>query len=207
MLFFKEQNVCWHVCIHTHIPSSLSGLTRAQLHAESCVCCSGQGLKNTNNWAAGKSPEARCNDDKAKGQFFRALKCLQSFTHRSLCAYFLSIYRVYDSCTLGDAKIRYFFCAPAGQFQQHCHSWHFSWLCWTGKLRGSTCRLLNGPQHLRGATALGVPPRLLPQLRERQVRVSLQMSVSIQKCIWTGGTWRAQLFNWNKLNWKAELEL
>lgn len=76
---------------HTHMHSyrvAWVALTRVQLQTEGCVCCSGQGLENTNNWAAGKSPEAPSNDDKAKGQFFRALNCLQSFTHRSLCTRF-----------------------------------------------------------------------------------------------------------------------
>lgn len=78
----------------------------------------------------------------------------------------LSVHRVRYSCSLGNAKISTF-CAPAGQFQQHCHRRHFSRLRWTGELHRSTCHLLDGPQYLRGAHAVGVSPRLLPQLRER----------------------------------------
>ena len=166
------------VLAHAHVYTRTVAwvvLTRLQLQTESCVRCSGQGLKNTNNCAAGKSPEAQSNDDKAKGySSLEPLKCLQSFTHRSMCTrFFLSVYRVSYSCAHGDAKIS-FLCAPAGQFQQHCHRRHFSRIRRTGKLRGSTCHLLNGPQHIRRAPALGVSPRLLPQLRERQVSVSLK---------------------------------
>lgn len=76
------------------------------------------------------------------------------------------------SCTPGDAKIR-FLCAPAGEFQQHRHRWHFRRLRRAGKLRRGTGHLPDGPQHLRRAAALGVPPRLPPQLTEGQVRVGL----------------------------------
>lgn len=111
---------------------------------------------------------------KQRGRFFRALKCLQSFTRQICVCSSLSVHRVSYSCSLGDAKIRFL---PAGQFQQHRHRRHFSGLRWTGKLRGGTSHLLNGPQHLRGAPALGLSPRLLPQLRERQVSVSFKVTL------------------------------
>lgn len=161
MLFLKNK-ICVLVHAHVHTFTAARGaLTRVQeLQIESCVCCSGQGLENTNNCADGKWPEGSSNDDKAKGQFFRALKCLQRFTHRSLCTHFVCLQGKLFLCH-GDAKIS-FLCAPAGQFQQHCHRRHFSRLRWTGKLRRSTCHLLNGPEHLRRAPALGMSPRLLP---------------------------------------------
>lgn len=68
--------------------------------------------------------------------------------------------------------LKWVFSSLAGQFQQHCHYWHFSWFCRTGELRRGACHLPDSPQHLRRAAALDVSPRLLPELRERQVSVS-----------------------------------
>ena len=114
-----------------------------------------------------------------------------------LCVLILSVYRVSYSCAHGGAKIR-FLCAPAGQFQQHCHCRHFCRVRWTGKLRRSTCHLLNSPQHLRRAAALGVSPRLLPQLRERQVSVRncvmlIFISVWVRLCVKVQGSWHSLL--------------
>ena len=132
---------------------------------------SGTGKHKTTTGPLGSVQKLRVMMIKQRGRFFRAPKCLQSFTRQICVRSSLSVYGVSYSCSLGEAKIRFL---PAGQFQQHRHPRHFGGLRWTGKLRGGTGHLFNGPQHLRGAPALGVSPRLLPQLRERQVRVSFK---------------------------------
>lgn len=43
----------------------------------------------TNNWAAGKWPETHSNDDKAKHQFFRALKHIHSSLFTYFCLYIM----------------------------------------------------------------------------------------------------------------------
>lgn len=141
--------------------------THTHTYTEACVAitslalCPGMGTESINNWAAGKLPQAPCNDDKAK-ELLRASRA-------DLCVLvFILVYGQSYSCAFGCAEVK-FLCVPAGEFQQHRHRGHFSRLHWTGKLRGSTCYRLNGPQHLRGAPAVGVSPRLLPQLGEGQV--------------------------------------
>lgn len=95
-----------HTHMHTYTVPSVA-LTRVQLQTEGCVCCSGQGMENTNNWAAGKSPEAQSNDDKAKDQFFMLTKL-----HPQIFVYsFLSAYRVGYSCVHGDAKNKISLCS------------------------------------------------------------------------------------------------
>ncbi|MEQ2209740.1 hypothetical protein XENOCAPTIV_003394, partial [Xenoophorus captivus] len=55
------------------------------------------------------------------------------------------------------------------QLQQHWHGRHFCGLRWFGKLHRSACHLFNSSQHLCRSPALGLSPRLLPELRERKV--------------------------------------
>lgn len=103
---------------YAHTDSILSGPNKSP--APDCVCAallwSGGWKTQTRGPLGGQSlkPAARSNDDKAKDQFFKSVKCLQSFNGRLLCTLFLSVYRLSYSCAAGDAKTSFFFVLMQG---------------------------------------------------------------------------------------------